>query len=383
MLPLAGVDGRMSSNLFVALSKGSQGRLENFCTDALAWVLEHDLAARESFLHAVARGLPGAAQALQETVHLLTQADVLDIQTRRAISTVNPRNQQRSMFPDLSIHDVSSGACLLVEAKVWSRATGRKESTPDDEDATADAEDQRFVAQTEDYRIWLDENCPGRGVLCSLTVFDEPRLTEWCDVRLSWRDLASALRESTNVLASEFIAYLEEEELAHKDLPLTTADMKTLPNSAWEAIGVLLDDVTELLGELLSSQDVSIRLHPDWIHLRAGGPQELVVWTGSFALRQKANKLTVTPYLEVSGDRLIFFVGVTGDHINLPQARQFLPELRDNELEEAWDEVYVTIGLDLASLDLKSTRQKASEMAEVAAKQIRPLIAGALALTSH
>ena len=174
-------------NLFSALAKRSprDGRtpFEDFCTEALAYLLESSPELSSAFLGATPVG----------------PADpVVAARTQRWVGVGDRRGR-----PDLLLH-LRSGRVAVVESKV---------------DAPVD--DQQLAT----YRAWLEATHPGVGTLVLLTKLPVTS-REPVDAHIRWgqvaewarREAAHAHLESSRALLSAFAEFLEEHHMSLKSV---------------------------------------------------------------------------------------------------------------------------------------------------------------------
>ena len=126
----------MDRNLFRSLAKWKDVP-ENFCTEALAWLLENDPPARTVFLEACAHGV-GKAQgssAAVDVLERLARCAALQVNTRK---TIQPDQRvARYCWPDLHLTD-GVEVCCLIEIKQWAKPSYSRSLDPEEVPAHPD-----------------------------------------------------------------------------------------------------------------------------------------------------------------------------------------------------------------------------------------------------
>jgi hypothetical protein len=252
---------------------------------------------------------------------------------------------------------------MLVEVKAGTRLGMRPSPVQGEPD----------IPQTQAYRRWLDANYPDAGALCMVATEEQPDLTGECDAVLTWDEVVVALRaQSGHSVTLQFCDFLEGTLMATKDLALSEQDARSLANPAWEAVGLLLDEVNDRLSATFSSDKVATKVRDSWVqtYLESG---DQWIWTGSIVLSSGRSRLVVTPYLRINKGPVQFLVGLVCANLTLEGAQKLLP---DSQIEDDEGEICVLIDHDPWALGQASTRRQADGMARVAADQIRPLVIG-------
>lgn len=225
--------------------------------------------------------------------------------------------------------------------------------------------------QTQAYRRWLDANHPHAGALCLMATEQQSDLPEECDAALTWTEVVVALRaQSGDSVTLQFCDFLEGKLMANKDLALSEEDVRSLANSAWEPVGLLLDEVNDRLSATFSSDKVTVKVREKFVQtLLVSGDQW--IWTGSIVLSSGRSRLEVTPYLRINDGPVQFLVGLVCADLTLASAQKLLP---DSQIEDDEREINVLIDHNPWALGQPSTRRQADEIARVAADEIRPLV---------
>jgi hypothetical protein len=301
----------MHVSLFTTLAKWAPHSGENFCTDALAWTLHHDAVARRELLRKCLESCGEARPSSRSTIEALSRSASIAVSTqKRVVIEDQPR---RWIQPDLWIEDTAAGLCLLVEIKVWARATMRRRGRTNEDDGEDEASE--LVSQTAEYRRWLDKNRPGAGALVALTILpDNSSLTKDCDGSFVWGQLHAALKQtSVGDLTKQLCTYLEDVGMVTKEFELDERGLvgEYIP-PAWDALQALLAEVVTQLGSIGNSAKLSgspyLSIYPS--------TEGLLLWSRWLRMSGPKGAWWITPYFRLRSDNdrtaLQFLIGLSG-----------------------------------------------------------------------
>jgi len=342
------------------LSKWARRSGENFCTDALAWILETDLEARRTFLEACLATCRSTQSRAHSTIAALIRSDSVHVTTQRRV--LLDEEPTRWVQPDLWIESATTDHCMLVEIKVWATATMRRRSMADDE---ADDEDHVYVPQTAEYRRWLDRHRRGTGALIALTVSADQNLAAECDGSFTWEHLHSALIGSRNMMTKQLCSYLEDVGMVTKQFSLGERELVAgYAVPAWEALLALLGETAK---QLVGGVPKAKIMGKPYISMYPNG-DGLLLWSRWLRLRSEEGTVWITPYLRLgsskAGTTLDFIVGLSG----VVELKQILQLDRSLEASDEGDEILVTLRVRDAFKG--TTRAQASRLVTAARSRL-------------